>query len=58
MQQIIARIAAKPQISVAELASGLKLSRRTILKRLALLKEKGIVARIGPNKGGKWQIRV
>ncbi len=53
---LLERIAANPRITTAELATVLNVSRRTILYRTTLLKEKGILRRIGPNKGGQWEI--
>ena len=36
----------------------LKLSRRGIEWQIKRLKEKGILERIGPTKGGYWKIKV
>lgn len=49
-------IAANPRIITADLANILNVSRRTILYRITVLKEKGMLRRIGPNKGGQWEI--
>ena len=53
---LLERIAANPRITTAELATVLNVSRRTILYRTTMLKEKGILRRIGPSKGGQWEI--
>ena len=50
------RIAANPRMTTVELATALNVSRRTVLYRITMLKEKGILRRIGPNKGGQWEI--
>ena len=53
---LLERIAANPRITTAELATVLNVSRRTILYRTTMLKEKGMLRRIGPRKGGQWEI--
>ncbi len=49
-------IAANPHITTADLAKSLQVSRRTVLYRINRLKGKGLLRRIGPNKGGRWEI--
>ncbi len=53
---LLESIAANPHITTADLAQALKVSRRTVLYRINMLKEKGLLQRIGPNKGGHWEI--
>ena len=53
---ILECIIANPRITIAELANSLSVSRRTVFYRINLLKEKGILCRIGSNKGGQWEI--
>lgn len=43
-------------ITTTELAQLLNISRRAIAKQTALLKEKGLIRRIGPDKGGHWEV--
>ncbi|MBS6828682.1 MAG: putative DNA binding domain-containing protein [Desulfovibrio sp.] len=38
------------------IAKSLNVSKRTILRRLEELKGQGVVRRIGPNKGGSWEV--
>ena len=38
------------------MASTLSLSEKTIEKHLKKLKEQGIIRRVGPDKGGHWEI--
>lgn len=38
------------------MAETLGVSRRAIAKQIATLKELGIIRRIGPDKGGHWEI--
>lgn len=45
-----------PAITTTELAQLLNISRRAIAKQTALLKEKGLIRRIGPDKGGHWEV--
>lgn len=45
-----------PAITTTELAQLLNISRRAIAKQTALLKEKGFIRRIGPDKGGHWEV--
>lgn len=53
---ILECIIANPRTTTAEIASFLGVSRRTVLYRINLLKEKGVLRRIGSNKGGQWEI--
>ncbi len=55
---LLERISANPRITTTEsLATVLNVSRRTILlQNKSMLKEKGILRRIGPSKGGQWEI--
>ncbi|MBI5389005.1 winged helix-turn-helix transcriptional regulator [Candidatus Woesearchaeota archaeon] len=43
-------------ITLKEMSALLKLSREGIKKNIRLLKEKGIIQRIGPDKGGHWKM--
>lgn len=45
-----------PNITTARPASLLKLSIRAVEKNIRFLKSKGYVARIGPAKGGHWEV--
>ncbi|MDL2313637.1 putative DNA binding domain-containing protein [Desulfovibrio sp. OttesenSCG-928-C14] len=38
------------------IAKSLNVSKRTILRRLEELKGQGVVRRVGPNKGGSWEV--
>lgn len=46
-----------PYISIAELSKKIGISTTAIDKNIAKLKEKGILKRIGPDKGGYWEIK-
>ena len=53
---IASNMRADPFISVDELAELLGVSRPTVLSRIALLRERGIVRRVGPPKTGHWEV--
>ncbi len=55
-QEIIDAIRANAKILAAEIAMQLGISSRTIEKRLKALREKGILRRVGPDKGGHWEV--
>ena len=44
------------QITTQEIADELRVSRRAITKQIANLREQGIIRRVGPDKGGHWEI--
>ncbi len=44
------------KISIPEIANVLKVNEKTIKRDFEKLKEKGILKRIGPDKGGHWEV--
>ena len=54
--ELLKCLATNPRITTAELADVLKVSRRTVLTRINTLKTKSLLRRIGPNKGGQWEL--
>ena len=56
MERILDAIKNNPKITQNELAEIAGLTRRGIEWNLAKLKEKGIIKRIGPAKGGYWEV--
>lgn len=54
--KILDAIRASPDITRARLAKEVGLSVRGVERNLALLKKDGRLRRIGPNKGGHWQV--
>ena len=56
VEKILDAIKSNPKITQNELAEIAGLTRRGIEWNLAKLKEKGIVKRIGPAKGGYWEV--
>ncbi|MBF0245547.1 MAG: HTH domain-containing protein, partial [Planctomycetes bacterium] len=56
-QQIILKlIRQKPAVSKREMAKHIGISTTAIDKNIASLKEKGWLKRIGPAKGGRWEV--
>ena len=55
-QKIIDMIKENPYISTQEMANTIGIDRRNIARNIKKLQEKGIVKRIGPDKGGYWKI--
>jgi ATP-dependent DNA helicase RecG len=55
-QKILNLLRAKPEITIAELAESLVLTDRAIKKQLEKLKASGQVRRVGPDKGGHWEV--
>ncbi len=45
-----------PGISAEELASSIGISSRAVEKQLAVLKKNGLLKRVGPAKGGHWEV--
>lgn len=43
-------------ITIPELAEKLGISSTAVENNIAKLKEKGVVRRVGPDKGGHWEI--
>lgn len=54
--KIIQLIATNPNITTIEIAEILDLSKRAVQKNIKKLKEQSKLNRIGPNKGGHWEI--
>lgn len=56
-EKIIELIRKNPNITQAEMAEVLDLTRDGIAYNVKILKEKGIIERIGPTKNGIWEIK-
>ena len=54
--KIIALIKENPQHSARSIAESIGISPKGIEKQLAKLKSQGVIRRIGPDKGGSWEI--
>jgi ATP-dependent DNA helicase RecG len=54
-EKIIRLIKENLSISAREIADKVGLLSRTVEKHLSKLKEKGVLKRVGPDKGGHWE---
>lgn len=57
-QRIIALIKDNPYITTQEIADQIGIIRRGVAKHIKKLQEKGIIRRVGPEKGGHWEVIV
>lgn len=55
-QKILELVSKNPKITTTELAELLSISRRAIAKQISNLKEENKLRRIGPDKGGRWEV--
>jgi len=55
--KILEYMGENPEVTIPELAQELELTPRAIELQIAQLKEKGKIERIGPAKGGYWQVK-
>ena len=56
MEKIVGAIKVNPFITQSELAKITGLSRRGVEWNLQQLRKNGIILRVGPDKGGHWEI--
>jgi len=54
--QVLSLLSGKPEMTIPELAETLKITTRGIEKQIAKLRREGRLRRIGPAKGGHWEI--
>jgi ATP-dependent DNA helicase RecG len=55
-QKILEILREQPKTTIQELASSLAISDRAIKKHISNLKDQGRLRRIGPDKGGHWEV--
>ena len=55
-EQIVMLIKQNPQISITAIAETLKMAKCGIAKQMRQLQASGIIKRVGPDKGGHWEI--
>ena len=55
-QKILAAIRANPSVGTQEMADMIGVERSTVARAIAKLKRDGILRRVGPDKGGHWEI--
>ena len=56
VQKIVDFISENPNITTQEIANLLGINRSVVARHIKTLQEKGIIRRIGPDKGGHWEI--
>jgi ATP-dependent DNA helicase RecG len=56
-EKMLRCIVDNPRISAKELSAIVRISSRKIEANIAKLKEKGVLSRVGPDKGGRWEVR-
>lgn len=56
-EEMIRLLKQDPQITTAEMAETLNLSKSGVEYQLRKLKEKQILVRVGPAKGGYWKVK-
>ena len=56
-KRICVYMAANPSITVNELSERLGLNRRGIMKHIQNLQARALIRRVGPNKGGHWEVK-
>jgi len=54
--RILALVRGNPKITFAEMVAALGISRSAIQKHVAHLKDAQLLRRIGPDKGGRWEV--
>lgn len=55
-KEILAIIGKKPTITREELCEALKINSSAVQKHMVILKKKGLIKRVGPDKGGYWEV--
>lgn len=55
-QKILDMIVSNPHITIREMADVLKITDRAIKKNIENLKKEGVLKRVGPDKGGSWEV--
>ena len=55
-EKIFNLLKANPSITIVELTKALNISQRAVEKQLQKLRENGRIKRVGPDKGGHWEV--
>ena len=55
-EKVIALMRVEPAITITSIAKRLKVTPRAIEKRISRLKADGAIRRVGPDKGGHWEV--
>lgn len=54
---MLSEIKANPNITTHELAKKINVTRMTVYRDLEKLKKLGAIVRVGPDKGGYWEVK-
>lgn len=55
-ETIVAMMRENPRVSIDDMALSVGKARSAIIKQIARLKSVGIVRRVGPDRGGHWEV--
>lgn len=55
-KKILSLVGENPDITIPKIAESLKISTTAVENNLKKLKQKGLIRRIGPAKGGHWEV--
>ncbi len=55
-EKILRLLKADPKLAAREIADSLGITQRAVEKQIAKLKKEGRIRRIGPAKGGRWDV--
>ena len=55
-QKILDLIRENPYVTSQEMADSIGIIRRTVAKHIRSLQNQGIIKRVGPDKGGHWEV--
>ncbi len=55
-QKILDLIRVDPYVTTQEMADSIGIIHRTVAKHIKSLQERGVIKRIGPDKGGHWEV--
>jgi ATP-dependent DNA helicase RecG len=53
---IVEIVISNPNVTIPEVARQLNLNPRGIAKHFKVLQDKGVIRRVGPDKGGHWEV--
>jgi ATP-dependent DNA helicase RecG len=56
-EKILIMLKAEPELTAKEIAKRLEISPRAVEKQIAKLRKEDSLRRIGPAKGGHWEVR-
>ena len=55
-EKILILLRAEPELAAREIAQRIGISSRAVEKQIAKLRQEGRLRRIGPSKGGHWEV--